>query len=172
MQNLPSLGLLILLSFNIILLFKFIFKKKLTKVIYELPFTYTYSKCQLPLMKFKIADKFYYFLLDSGSNINIINKSFWETHKNLFTFINRESNYDINFGQHTFKAAERIITTLGYGNLKFIDTTFAITDISSPLTILEKEIQEPIIGIISSEFMHEYNMQLDFKHLSITISSK
>lgn len=135
--------------------------------LYKVSFAHSYSKFQIPLIKMQIKDTMAYFVLDTGSNSNIINSKYSEISRLFNTSANTEST-EI-FGLAGSKKVNKVTSSLKYGKLYFRDLEFNVVDIDEPLSILNKDFKGNIIGILGSEFMHEHNIHLDFEALSVWI---
>ncbi len=141
--------------------------KKYKLPLYKVSFAHSYSKFQIPVIKMQIKDTMAYFILDTGSNSNIINSSYEETIR-LFTKSDFTQSTEI-FGLAGSKKVHKVKGSLKYGKITFKDLEFNIVDINEPLKILNTDFKGKIIGILGAEFMHQYNIHLDFETLCVWI---
>jgi hypothetical protein len=154
---------LVLLVYIIWLLY---FKEKYCKE-YNISFNYSYNKIKVPLIKFQWQGELYYFLLDTGSNVNIIDSKFFEQHKTNMKVTSDKSEI-LSLGNGYFPT-EKVHLDLNYSKVSFPYTMFVVSDLSASFNEIERMIKQPVIGIIGSPFLREHGFKIDFTALAVWI---
>lgn len=128
-----------------------------------------FSKGNYPVVKFKIRNKYKYFLLDSGAGGNIIAKealSSIMSNSDTIKIVDKGIITGVGGGEEVTPIIEEQISI---GRDKFIET-FRITDTMGDVRKLMKETSGlDIIGVIGSEFFNKSKWVLDFDNLVIWV---
>lgn len=113
-----------------------------------------------PIVTFTNNDKVFTFLLDTGSNVSLINKSVLGS----MSFENAASEIDL-VGLDGIERTGKIITTyLSYDNISY-RACFVVTDLSPTFSQIKKEHGVTLHGILGSDFFKAYEYILDFEKL-------
>ncbi len=117
-----------------------------------------------PIVKATLNGKTAYFLLDTGSDINIVNsleveKYGFAVHK--VNYSNRESIATVNGIERDFSHAYNIHLIIGG---RHISCGFVSMDISSVLKSVRKKTGISIAGIIGSDTMKSYHFVIDYEN--------
>lgn len=144
------------------------FKFKATKTGEVIPLIeYDFSKSGIPTIEVKMQGKTFKFMLDSGANINVFDKSAFDIldSSNLdkeaskgFTTASGELQDDIFKSTLEFKHKQR----------KF-NETFEVLDMSGPFNSIEEKDGVKIHGILGSKFFKHYQWTIDFENLVVWI---
>lgn len=136
---------------------------------YAISFKKSFKKSQLPFIRLKVEGEYKNFLLDSGSQGNLLDETFVNSLPKTIT-------ENIKVSEETFVGVggkvdntRSLDLNLVHGNKKFPNTKFTIMDMKPTFKILEKKIQEPIAGLLGAPFFEQYRWQLDFEDLVVWI---
>lgn len=133
--------------------------------LYKVKFKYNYHKYQIPIMPFRVNDRLYYFILDTGANINIIDKQFYENNTHYFHGCEDESDPIFGIGPNI--SAKKTSLNMIYGNKNFNNTEFKVVDISQITDRWNGNVNKQIVGILGCKFMEEHSFKIDFSELCI-----
>ena len=137
---------------------------------YAVSFKKSFKKLQLPLIRFKVEGEYKTFLLDSGSQGNLLDKKFVDSlPKNLTDNIKDSDVAFIGVEGNNTTDNKTLKLKLSHGSKKFPETEFTVLDLRPTFKILEKKIQEPIAGLLGAPFFEKYRWQLDFEELVVWI---
>ena len=160
-----GIGLVIM----VYILWLLFFKKKYCKE-YGVSFRHSFNKSRVPLIKLKWNNDMHYFLLDSGATLNILNKNFYDINMNDITL---ESCKDIIKGFNvSHVTTETANLELSYSKVTFGEVKFHIADLSQSFSLLEKEVRQPIAGLLGTNFLNDNKFKLDFDSLTVWIRVK
>lgn len=115
--------------------------------------------CNVPIVTFEINDKRYNFILDTGSDTNIIDKRVADR-------LNLKSDKDSSvcgMDGNYVKTGETTVS-LVYKERMFTDR-FLIHDMSTVFDNIKREQGVSVHGILSSHFFRKYEYMLDFQKL-------
>lgn len=116
--------------------------------------------CSLPVVTFYQGDKKYNFLLDTGSNNSIIDKSV------LKDIISTSSNMTSSlFGMEGRTTEVDVCNITLYFNDKAYPYYYLIQDMSTPFGLIKQESGVTLHGIVGSNFFNEFKYVLDFAEL-------
>lgn len=125
------------------------------------------SKLGSPTIRLNVEGKMCNFLLDTGANVNIINKS-------VFDKINKGKNLEvissddnITFGNGTSKLDGQVILNFSHKRFKFKDT-FEVLDLSESFGSLASQGLE-LDGILGSSFFKDNQWSVDFNEMVIWV---
>jgi hypothetical protein len=150
--------ILILIASIIIIIYSFLNEKKADRMSFKEALDLT----DLPIITFyqvkedNSINKFN-FLLDTGANLNVINK-------NSLPLINYKDTENTNtvFGMEGQEQNVKVVSIdCVYKDKKYIDT-FQVIDMSNAFDIIKKESGVTLHGIIGNNFMQKYKYVLDF----------
>ena len=137
----------------------YIFDIKVVKVKGEkLEFRQDYANHQLPIVKLNFNGNRLNFLLDTGADINIINKDTFNSIKT--EDVNVEKAALVTTGS-TAVTSEKTILPFKYGNKKF-EEPFRIMNMSEPFNYLLDKHQIQIHGVLGTDFFSKYKWSIDF----------
>jgi hypothetical protein len=128
----------------------------------KLSFKESLDLTELPVVTFYNNGLKLNFLLDTGSNVNLLNKKLSEKLKK--EFVNSELNvYGVGGVQNSVEASccNMEITN---GNLKFTDN-FYLIDLEETFSEIKKSSGVQIHGILGSLFFNKYRYILDFNKM-------
>lgn len=114
----------------------------------------------LPIVTFQQGNQKFNFLLDTGSNNNIIHSAILD--RIQYTPINKSSDlYGVEGNKQEVKFCN---ITLSYKDNSF-EYEYAICDMSQAFSHIKQESGVNLHGIIGSKFFHKFQYVLDFKDL-------
>ena len=114
----------------------------------------------LPIVSFKIDDKVYNFLLDTGSDLSVINSTVLNKLTN--TLVNKKCSISGMEGNSQEVGFTRI--KLSYKNISF-EEEFQTVNMDAAFNNIKQNYGVSIIGILGSEFFRRNKYVLDFKDL-------
>lgn len=151
------------------------YKKTLYNTHYLQSFKKNYRATRVPLIKLQIGDHFYYFLLDTGATSNILNLDAFERlpmhlKNNVFT----SNNSVLGLGDNTKAKNQKLGLTLDleHNGYKFSDTLFIIMDLSAPFSVIQSDLDGPILGLLGTQFLEKYKWIINFNDLTIWLKRK
>lgn len=130
----------------------------------KLEFKNDFQNHNLPIVKLKFGDTKYNFLIDTGADVNLVNKS-------LFDILN--VNNDI-----TSKERGLVITASGeeksteaildfkYGNTKFQER-MVIMDLDSAFAAILEDNKIQLHGVLGSTFFNKHKWAIDFDNMIV-----
>ena len=112
-----------------------------------------------PFVMCSLYDMDVYFLIDTGSNHNLINKAFLadQKYKNQVNKINDS----MMTGNGEVENSESIETTISIGNRNYL-VQMVLVDYSNVFAVFESFLGEKPVGILGIDFLVKYGMVLDF----------
>jgi hypothetical protein len=117
---------------------------------------------KLPIVTFKQGDKDITFLIDSGSNRNVINKE-------ALAFIEHEvieSKDKITLSGLNASPTEVSLCSIKFSNDgKEYKQTFLVTDLSAPMKGIKEDHGLTVYGMLGSPFLEEYKVILDYDQM-------
>lgn len=138
--------------------------KKLINKLFKTPdvisFKAGFDLTDLPVVTFHQGDKRFNFLLDTGSNCNIIDKNILSEIKSKPV----QSN-DTLFGLEGHKTAVDKCEITLYFNDKGYTYDYIINDMSEPFGHLKADNGVTLHGILGSRFFNKFKYVLDFEKL-------
>lgn len=114
----------------------------------------------LPIVTFYQNDKKFNFLLDTGANNSVINKSALELLEH--NLVNKSTTVTGINGKPI--SAECVSLYLTYGNKNY-EETFQAIDMSEAFKVIKEESGVSLVGILGSEFFKRNKYILDFNKL-------
>lgn len=126
---------------------------------------YDFSKSGMPIIEVKIQGKTHKFMLDSGANINVLDKASFDALDNSniekleskgFTTASGDSTDNVFKANIDFKHKQR----------KF-NETFEILDMSGPFGSIAAKDGVTIQGILGSHFFKTHRWTIDFENLIV-----
>jgi hypothetical protein len=132
----------------------------------NIPINYGLLHSGLPLIVVEIKNQNLCFLLDTGSNKNLIDKRVSEFFRNEFVSVGEGKTIGIE-GNHQ----ENKIIKLDFKISNNQHTgRFYVSELNNTFAIIEQESDIQIHGILGNEFLIENEWILDFKNLNIILS--
>jgi len=168
----------------VLLLITLIYNKKedISKKPYTVSFKNIYKGTKVPLIRLKFKGKFYYFLVDTGANTSIIDSRFYETLPAEIKNLAMEEDVQITgIGDSidTIDGKEKVVRRqsqtqsialdLSFGPYKYKNTIFIIADLRAPFSQLERVTQEPVVGLLGTDFIKKYKWIIDFESMFISM---
>lgn len=126
---------------------------------------YDFSKSGIPIIEVKINKNSYKFMLDSGANVNILDKRVFDTLENIET--SESSGLTTANGDITGNNIKAKIQ-FKQKQKKFIED-FEIFDMSGPFDSIESRDGVKINGILGSNFFKTHCWTIDFENLVVWI---
>ena len=117
---------------------------------------------KLPIVTFKQGDKDMTFIIDSGSNQNVINKE-------VLKFIDHEVIETKD--KITLSGLNADPTEASLCSIKFSDgekeyqQTFLVTDLNGPMSGIKNDHGFVVYGMLGSPFLEEYKVVLDYSQM-------
>lgn len=143
----------------------YIFDIKVVKVKGEkLEFKQDYANHELPIVRLNFNGNRLNFLLDTGANVNIINKDTFYT-SDIINIVNANNiNVEkaalVTTGSSTVQT-EKTTLPFKYGNKKF-EEVFRIMDMSEPFNYILDKHNIQIHGVLGTGFFSKYKWSIDF----------
>lgn len=164
------LVILVIVLYNIYLSIdiRYLFKDKLQ---YKLPLQYYSEIGHTPLIKFKIGNKDYFFIIDTGCVDCLLDDKIFDeivTTNNLI--LKDEVNYTV-IGVHgpVESKSNSIVLELKANEIKFTQE-FNSYDLSTALLPINKVIKSNCAGLLGTKFLNKNKVKLDLKHKIMLIS--
>ena len=131
---------------------------------YSISFKKHFLKTKIPIINIKIENKYYPFILDSGSQMNILDFSFVESLPTELTDTISSSVTNIVGVSNSSQNTTGILRlNLSLKRLKFSNVDFSICDLRKPFSSIEKGLNgQKIAGILGSPFFEENRWSIDF----------
>jgi len=131
------------------------------------PLSYGLSKSNLPLIPVEIQDKSLCFLLDTGSNINMIDAAVYEYFKDIAEQIGEFAHIGIEGN------SEQVITVklpFQFEGHSYIPV-FSVVNLDKAFSKIHEESGIPIHGLLGNKFFIEHGWILDFDKLVLSWKS-
>lgn len=129
-----------------------------------------FEKTNYPIIKMKIRNKYKYFLLDSGANINALSKDV------LTSIMKKEDSLKIvgngqvlGIGATEDVAIPVIEETISVGRDKFIEEFRVIDNWEATRKAMSKAAGVEIVGLLGAEFFQRAKWVLDFESLVVWV---
>lgn len=113
----------------------------------------------MPVIKYNIDEKGVNFIVDTGSDVSIIDDDYYLSHMDFFNFIENSSS-DINTISGTISKGVIVTNTLLNDS---IPVTFYITDIDNVKREVFIKTGKQIDGILGCDFLYDNKAIIDFK---------
>lgn len=113
----------------------------------------------MPVVKYNIGEKGTNFIVDTGSDVSIIDDDYYLNHMDFFNFIENSSS-DINTISGTISKGVIVTNTLLNDS---IPVTFYITDIDNVKREVFIKTGKQIDGILGCDFLYDNKAIIDFK---------
>ncbi|MFT3752109.1 MAG: retroviral-like aspartic protease [Paludibacter sp.] len=132
------------------------------------PLSYSLQKTNLPLIAVDINGNYLCFLLDTGSNKNLIDQRVYEYFKEHFETVGNNSI----FGLDGYKTETPVIKlSFNFENYSY-STKFSVFELEKSFEAIEKESDIQIHGILGNEFFIENGWIIDFEKLTLYSSKQ
>ncbi|MEA4981544.1 MAG: hypothetical protein VB066_02395 [Paludibacter sp.] len=135
---------------------------------FSFPMSHGLKKVGLPLIVTEINQHNLCFLLDTGSNKNLIDQRVFEFFKDHFEPVGNNSILGIDGN----KSDVPIVKVNFIFNCISYSTVFSVFDLEKSFGTIEKETDIQIHGILGNEFFIENGWILDFDKLTVSSSNK
>ena len=129
-----------------------------------------FEKTNYPIIKMKIRNKYKYFLLDSGANINALSKDV------LTSIMKKEDSLKIvgngqvlGIGATEDVAIPVIEETISVGRDKFVENFLVSEDWETTRKYISDNCGVEVIGLLGSEFFQKARWLIDFDNLVIWV---
>jgi predicted aspartyl protease len=132
--------------------------------LFAVSFSQGFTSPNIPIASFQQGDKDIVFLLDTGSDNNVINKSALE-------YIDHQM-YETPEDQKMTLSGVNGTTEVGHCSIQFgneeenYKADFMIADLDEAFNVIKKGHCITIHGILGSKFLRTHNVVLDFKNLA------
>jgi hypothetical protein len=125
-----------------------------------IPFLRNRPSC-LPIVQLKLNDQIAYFLLDTGSELTVINSS----EKNRFTFLVKETgeSNNIDWSGNSIEVHDVLCATLTVGST-IITTGLKTADLNTLLRQIGSRTRVNIVGILGSDILRRAGLVVDYSH--------
>lgn len=134
----------------------------------EITLSYGLNKTGLPLIVIQINQQYLCFLLDTGSNKNLIDQRVFEYFKGYFETVGNGSIFGLD-GNKT----ETPIVKLDFNfESNTYSAKFSVIDLEKSFGTIEKESEIQIHGILGNEFFIENEWIIDFVNLNLIINQE
>lgn len=136
---------------------------------FKVSFKKHFKKVNVPLIKMKINGQLRYFLVDTGSEMNVLSNEMFETlPKESYSKVVGQS---VEITGFTGKTDEKpvILTNLSFKNDKYEDISFIVSDLSYVFNYIKDNSKIEIAGILGSYFFNKYRWSIDFDERCIWI---
>lgn len=143
------------------------FNQRKREWIYNTSFREEMKQSRLPLVKFTIAGKPCYFVIDSGSTNNVLNKEYFDSVPlDAYHYVSKSDHSVIGLGSKDSKAEETIKVGLSLSDKsgKYDITEFIVADINAPISSIAKTVTFDVAGILGVSFLKRYGWVLDFNN--------
>ena len=128
------------------------------------PITHGLSKANLPLIPITIQDKTLCFLLDTGSNHNIIDKAVYSHFKDSSEPVGEYSHFGIE-GNTEQNMTVKLPFSFEECNFTPI---FSVVNMDSAFSKIHEESGIPIHGLLGNKFFIEHGWVLDFDKMELS----
>ena len=128
------------------------------------PLTYGLTKANLPLIPITIQDKTLCFLLDTGSNINMIDKAIYSHFKDISEPIGEYIHFGIEGNQELNSTVKMPFSFEGCNYTPI----FSVVDLDSAFSKIYEESGIPIHGLLGNKFFIEHGWVLDFDKMELS----
>jgi len=122
------------------------------------PLTYGLKKAKFPLIPITVQDKHLCFLLDTGSNINIIDTKVYEYFKDITEEIGELSHFGIEGNTEQNKTVKFPFSFEGCN----FTPIFSVVNLDKAFSKIHEESGIPIHGLLGNKFFIEHGWVLDF----------
>lgn len=130
----------------------------------KLEFKTDYHNHKLPIVKLTFNGKKYNFLLDTGADINILNKSVLDRIDEDKT-INILNNHGVTTASGVEKS-EKADISFKYNNKVFIET-FTIMNVDAAFQNILHDNGIQLHGVLGSKFFHKHKWSVDFDNMVV-----
>lgn len=156
--------------FAICTVFLHIYKVIQSDNMYKISFGHKFKKFKAPLIKLKIKDKFYYFLVDSGAELNVITQNYSDILP-TDSYTLKPTSVKVSSIHSTQIINQALSLNLSFGYEHYNDTLFTIANISQYTKIVKNNIGIDVIGILGTPFFEKYKWSIDFDKRCIWVKA-
>jgi hypothetical protein len=132
------------------------------------PLSYGLSKANLPLIPVEIQDKSLCFLLDTGSNINMIDTAVYDHFKDIAEQVGEFTHFGLEGNQEDSVTVKLPFTFEGHT----FNPVFSVVNLDKAFSKIEEESGIPIYGLLGNRFFLEHGWVLDFEAMKLHIGVK
>ena len=151
---------------HIIILFLIVFSScgKEDSKIYKFKTSLFASENVIPIVSFTLNEKNVNFILDTGSDITVINKDYFIKNSDHFEIVD-----SVFFNVNTINSLKQENTLIVQSFVNdSISVTFYVLDISKTVEDIFIKQQIKINGIIGNDFLYKNELILDFKNKTLS----
>lgn len=123
-----------------------------------------FTSPNIPIVTFTQGDKELNFILDTGSDENVINKEALKEVEHTMIEIPEAEKKFIN-GLGGGQEAEMCSVSFGSNDGEYTET-FLVVDLAGPFKSIRQDHCIPLHGMLGSNFLRKNNVTLDFKNLA------
>ena len=128
------------------------------------PLAYGLQKANLPLIPITIQDQSLCFLLDTGSNINMIDKAVFEHFKAIAEPKGKYAYFGIEGNQEQSMTVKMPFSFEGHS----FNPVFSVVNLDSAFSKIQEESGIPIHGLLGNKFFIEHGWVIDFDKLLLS----
>jgi len=132
-------------------------------MIYDFTLKYGLTKANLPLIPITIQDKTLCFLLDTGSNHNIIDKAVYSHFKDISEPVGEYSHFGVEGNTEASKTVKLPFSFEGHN----FNPIFSVVNMDSAFSKIQEESGIPIHGLLGNKFFIEHGWVLDFDKMEL-----
>jgi len=135
-------------------------------MIYDNKFNLTYGlkKAKFPLIPVIVQDKNLCFLLDTGSNINMIDTKVYEYFKDITEQVGELTHFGIEGNQEESITVKMPFSFEGCS----FTPIFSVVNLDSAFSKIKEKTGMPIHGLLGNKFFIEHGWVLDFDKMELS----
>jgi len=130
---------------------------------YNFTLKYGLTKANLPLIPITIQDKTLCCLLDTGSNINMIDKAVYDHFKDITEPVGALSHFGIEGNTEQNNTVKMPFSFEGHT----FTPTFSVVNLDKAFSKIHEESGIPIHGLLGNRFFIEHGWVIDFDKLEL-----
>lgn len=127
-----------------------------------------FDKTKAPIVPLTLLGKKYYFLLDTGTSINILKQEFADSLSPELLFDIEGSQVQGSTGSCT--TSKGACLELVFEDTISVDTYFEIMPIDAALQIISEAAGVEVVGLLGGPFLHENEWLLDFNQKLVWVN--
>lgn len=134
---------------------------------YNFEYVYSLPDYNLPIIKLKVGDKDVNFVVDTGSEANIISSSYYKENEKLFKVV-KDYEYVLSTMDTETKMKSNIVETIVEDS---ITVNFVTMEINPMLNNISNKQGITVKGILGIKFLYDNNVVIDFSNNKIITNS-